>query len=671
AMPESAQNGLTPNETQFPLIFDPISKVLIPQYVHPEKYLSSIVNSTEGNLILSDEDTTEDQNVSSAAETSHLSAFSDNEQGEPSIIQSKKRWTKKEIMILLDYVEANYEQWKVCKSEFCRFIEEANVLKKNLTRGQIAKKLNTLVATYSKIRKCKEMGIKNERPKKFSPYDRMQEIFGHRPIEEYIILKNTSELKKRTIQNIDSMDDDEQTNSSKVKAKRTKYSSERNTSDDDRISDSEYESSVMRSKFKKQSDLCFKLTRTQDGIPTYSFGPRVQQYWSCDMIHLLMDCIEENVDVFWRHPTMFWDWLATNVFTNRSPFAIAQKFYELRPDKHSKRLKALKKPKSKSEDTQLIEKIERCFQRLYEKKTWSRDRDVNVVFKYPPGFNPEQILSENDVIKPLPVVSLKINDSDLNFAKHLLKYADDNDYREANAEPGLTKIFFNGNKKTMTTISAMADALLHDDSKLEFNPLNKGLNNNNSLMAQEVGFITDIMNNFNEEKKRSQPSTLDQNKADDYVSNIQKCFATFAVEDALRNILNIVGSLHWTVIQDAIHRQEMSTSDSEQHTFDPLECSEVTTDRINSENYDIITENINSEDYISNGPTIKWDTILRAAKIAGLPQSVIKNTYYRISEFFDKDKQFEDSIKEMRIGEFEDKRPYLDGPAQLRIWDIE
>ncbi|CAG8538569.1 9535_t:CDS:2, partial [Gigaspora rosea] len=86
------------------------------------------------------------------------------------------------------------------------------------------------------------------------------------------------------------MDDDEQINSSKVKAKRTKYSSERTTSSDD----SEYEPSVLLSKSKKESDLCFKLTKTQDGIPTYSFGPRVQQYWSYDMIHL--DCIEENVD---------------------------------------------------------------------------------------------------------------------------------------------------------------------------------------------------------------------------------------------------------------------------------------------------------------------------------------------------------------------------------------
>ncbi|CAG8564319.1 14320_t:CDS:1, partial [Gigaspora rosea] len=67
------------------------------------------------------------------------------------------------------------------------------------------------------------------------------------------------------------MDDDEQTNSPKVKAKRTKYSSERtnkmiliNSIDIDHISDSEYEPSVLQSKSKKQSDLWFKLTRTQD-----------------------------------------------------------------------------------------------------------------------------------------------------------------------------------------------------------------------------------------------------------------------------------------------------------------------------------------------------------------------------------------------------------------------
>ncbi|KAF0525995.1 hypothetical protein F8M41_014267 [Gigaspora margarita] len=53
---------------------------------HQEKYLSSIVNSTEENLILSDKDMTEEQNVSSLVETIHLSAFSDNEQGESSTV---------------------------------------------------------------------------------------------------------------------------------------------------------------------------------------------------------------------------------------------------------------------------------------------------------------------------------------------------------------------------------------------------------------------------------------------------------------------------------------------------------------------------------------------------------------------------------------------------------
>ncbi|KAF0471694.1 hypothetical protein F8M41_025149 [Gigaspora margarita] len=116
--------------------------------------------------------------------------------------------------------------------------------------------------------------------------------------------------------------------------------------------------------------------------------------------------------------------------------------------------------------------------------------------------------------------------------------------REANTDPDLTKILFNGHK-TMTTISASV-TLLHDDSKLEFNPLNKGLNNKNGLMSQEPN------------------SSIHRNKC----------------------------------------RQEMLTSDSDQHTFDPLEYPEITTDCINSENYDFITEHINSEDYISNGPTI-------------------------------------------------------------------
>ncbi|CAG8650892.1 10603_t:CDS:2, partial [Racocetra fulgida] len=182
------------------------SVVLIPQYVHPEKYLPSTPKSTEGNTPLtaiSDDEYTTD--APSPTETSHLSAFSDNEQGESSTTRSSRIWTENNIMILLDYVEANYEQWRICKREFCRFIEKANVLKKKFKRYQIEKKLNTLVATYTKIRK----GIKVQQ-RKFPAYARMHEIFGHRPIEEYIILRETSGPKKRFSQNIDSMDDDEQ-----------------------------------------------------------------------------------------------------------------------------------------------------------------------------------------------------------------------------------------------------------------------------------------------------------------------------------------------------------------------------------------------------------------------------------------------------------------------------
>ncbi|CAG8585239.1 19305_t:CDS:2, partial [Gigaspora rosea] len=191
--PESAQKGLTPNETQFPL---------------------------KENLILSNEE----QNESSPAETSYLSAFSDNEQGESSTIQSKKRlslatvvWENKTLTSLkLRDAAKSSEELDVLAESLSRPLVWEKEKSKNLTRDQIAKKkLNTLVDTYSKIRKCKEMGIKNERPKKFSPYDRMHEIFSHRPIEECIILKNTSEFKKRIFQNIDSMDDYEQTNSSK------------------------------------------------------------------------------------------------------------------------------------------------------------------------------------------------------------------------------------------------------------------------------------------------------------------------------------------------------------------------------------------------------------------------------------------------------------------------
>ncbi|CAG8672320.1 17770_t:CDS:2 [Cetraspora pellucida] len=698
---------LTHDETKFPLIFDSTRKVLIPQYVHPEKYLASTTKSTERNppiIVISDDECATE--APSPVETSHLSAFSDNESLN---IRSNKLWTDNELMILLDYVEANYEEWRICKREFCKFIEKAKVLEKNYTSYQIEKKLNTLVATYSKIRKNKEIGIKDVKPRKFPAYDRMHEIFGHRPIEEYIILKGTSEPKKRFSQNIDSMDDNEQVNSSSnLKAKRAKYSHDRNTTDDG-ITDSEYETLVQPFKSKKSPDLCFKLKRTDDGIPIYSFGPRVQQYWSCDMIHLLMDCIEANVDVFWKNPTMFWDWLATNVFTNRTPFAIAQKFYELRPDKHVKGLRALKKLKKKSDDTKLIEKIERCFQRLYEKKTWSRDRDRNVMFKYPPGYDPEQISSEDTITRPLPAISLKIDESDLNFAKHLLKYSHSDDaYTLSKCSGTNDKIRWPELKENLgrepqkcepfdwtdqtdqensdsMTISESADAnasiaLLPDDPKRKFKPLYKGLTKKYSFLEQEVISITHIMNSLNEQKirpqsptsasdqkKRSQPPVSDQNKADDYMSNIQKCCTTFAVEDALRKILDaLMGAILNYGNRD---RQEMEISDSEQHLSDTSEHH----DHINSKDSYFTTEHVNSEDHISNDPTIKWDTILRAARIAGLPHSVIKNTYYRISKLYDKDKQFEDSIKEMKLGEFEGliSLPYLDGQEQLRIWDTE
>ncbi|CAG8486895.1 34655_t:CDS:2, partial [Racocetra persica] len=475
----------------------------------------------------------------------------------------------------------------------------------------------------------------------------------------------TSGSKKRFSQNIDSMDDDEQVDSSSnLKVKRAKYSCDKNTTDDG-ITDSEYETLVQPSKSKKSSDLCFKLKRTEDGVPTYSFGPRVQQYWSCDMIRLLMDCIEANVDVFWKNPTMFWDWLATNVFTNRTPFAIAQKFYDLRPDKHAKGLRALKKLKKKS-DTQLIEKIERCFQRLYEKKTWSRDRDMNVTFKYPPEYDPEQILSENTITKPLPAISLKIDESDLNFAKHLLKYNYSDDVYALNKFSGASdkirwpelienlgrepqkyepfdwtdqeensdSITISEETSDSMTVSKNANAsiaLLPDD-KLKFELFNQSSTRKYNLMEQEVKYIVNTLNSLNEKQKRPQPPAPDPKKRSQPPDSI-----TFAVEDALRKILDAIGSLHQTVIQDT--------------------TQSFTTEHVNSEDY------ISNEPTIkiSNEPTIKWDTILRAANIAGLP-----HRYYKLIVI-------RNSIKEMRIGEFEDlnNQPYLDGHAQLSIWDTE
>ncbi|CAG8765723.1 5768_t:CDS:2, partial [Gigaspora rosea] len=81
--------------------------VLIPQYVQ-EKCLSSM---TEGNLILLDKDTIEEQNVLSPVETIHLSAFSDNKQGEystPDMKNTRKLRlyadTRYAIDIILEYL---------------------------------------------------------------------------------------------------------------------------------------------------------------------------------------------------------------------------------------------------------------------------------------------------------------------------------------------------------------------------------------------------------------------------------------------------------------------------------------------------------------------------------------------------------------------------------------
>ncbi|CAG8789050.1 1795_t:CDS:2, partial [Racocetra fulgida] len=255
----------------------------------------------------------------------------------------------------------------------------------------------------------------------------------------------------------------------------------------DGITDSEYETLVQPSKSKKSSDLCFKLKRTEDGVPTYSFGPRVQQYWSCDMIHLLMDCIEANVD----------------------------KFYDLRPDKHAKGLRVLKKLKKKS-DTQLIEKIERCFQR--------------------------QRLSENTITKPLPAISLKIDESDLNFAKHLLKHSYPDDVYKyepfdwTDQEENSDSITISEENSDSMTISKNANAsiaLLPDD-KLKFEAFNKSLTRKYSLMEQEVRYIVNTLNSLNEKQKRPQPPAPDPKKRSQLLDS-----TTFAVEDALGKILDV------------------------------------------------------------------------------------------------------------------------------------
>ncbi|CAG8678267.1 5110_t:CDS:2, partial [Scutellospora calospora] len=292
---------------------------------------------------------------------------------------------------------------------------------------------------------------------------------------------------------------------------------------DDLVNYSEDETPIQRDMSKRPPDWITKRKITPDGVPIYSYGPKIVHQWSRDMMLLFLDCIEENLDVFWKHTYMFWTWLAKNVFTNKTPEALSQKFRQLRPDN-----KQIRNFKKKPENAKLIEKIERLYQLLNEKRTWSRDRDVNVNFKYPPGYNQEEANSENNITKPLPTVSLKIDESHLKLAKHLLKYSrsDDNaDELRVTIAPELEKVLFM-RPKSSKTLSKTADAsitLYTDESRLEFKPLiytlNEDLNKKDDLMSQEIGFVTDMVNNFNEQStKYFRPPTLElRNEADDYM----------------------------------------------------------------------------------------------------------------------------------------------------------
>ncbi|RGB33042.1 hypothetical protein C1646_762179 [Rhizophagus diaphanus] len=174
----------------------------------------------------------------------------------------------------------------------------------------------------------------------------------------------------------------------------------------------------------------------------------------------------------------------------------------------------------------------------------------------------------------------------------------------------------------------------------------------------------------------------------EYFSNMRKQYSSVFVEFALKQLLDSIGFIfqsninnqtHCTYTQDSSSNKDhiIDDDDYQEHslneTNDPFKTemqgessTSVNHSEINVENIYPCTTNSAKP---TREPTIRWDTVLRAAVMAGFDATTIKNTNTRISKYFDKESQFEDftSILESSRNSA-DSTGYFDGPDQLNIW---
>ncbi|RIA92289.1 hypothetical protein C1645_820890 [Glomus cerebriforme] len=173
----------------------------------------------------------------------------------------------------------------------------------------------------------------------------------------------------------------------------------------------------------------------------------------------------------------------------------------------------------------------------------------------------------------------------------------------------------------------------------------------------------------------------------EYFINMRKKYSSVIVEFALRQLLDSIGFIFQNNIQRQTHHLNTSElslnkdhtieNDHEEHSFNEINDllhTETQGESSNSINYSGIHIENNYSCTTDSAkptkePTIKWDTVLRAAEMAGFDATVIKNTHARISKYFDKENQFKDftSILESSRNNV-DSTDYLDGPDQLKIW---
>ncbi|GBB91644.1 hypothetical protein RclHR1_01900009 [Rhizophagus clarus] len=165
-------------------------------------------------------------------------------------------------------------------------------------------------------------------------------------------------------------------------------------------------------------------------------------------------------------------------------------------------------------------------------------------------------------------------------------------------------------------------------------------------------------------------------------SNMRKRYSSVFVEFALRQLLDSIGFIFQNNIHSQMHclyapdsslnKDHIIEDDGEINDLFQTEVqgesgsTSVNHPGINFENiYPCTTNSANP----TGEPTIRWDTVLRAAGMAGFDATTIKNTYTRVSKYFDKENRFEDftSILESSRNNV-DSTDYLDGPDQLNIW---